>query len=41
MNDRPNALIVGAGKAGTTSLYRYLASHLTVVGSNPKNLLYF
>ena len=41
MNDRPNALIVGAGKARVRSLYRYLASHPAVVASNPKELMYF
>ncbi len=38
---RPNALIIGAAKSGTTSLHNYLASHPAVFGSEAKELMYF
>lgn len=41
MTSRPNALIVGAGKAGSTSLHNYLASHPEIFGSKQKELMYF
>ncbi|WP_158971853.1 sulfotransferase family protein [Chachezhania sediminis] len=37
----PNAIIVGAGKAGTTSLYRYLDAHPQIAGSEVKEVMYF
>lgn len=37
----PNFLIVGAPKAGTTSLYHYLSDHPDVFMSNPKEVNYF
>jgi hypothetical protein len=38
---RPNFLIIGAMKAGTTSLYRYLSHHPEVFMSTPKELHFF
>lgn len=38
---KPNALIIGAGKAGSTSLHNYLASHPNILGSKPKEVMYF
>lgn len=37
----PNFIIVGAAKAGTTSLYHYLSGHPNVFMSNPKEVNYF
>jgi hypothetical protein len=37
----PNFLIIGAAKAGTTSLYQYLHAHPQVFMSNPKELKFF
>lgn len=37
----PNAIIVGAGKAGSTSLHNYLAAHPDIAGSVPKEVMYF
>ncbi|MGM0588495.1 MAG: sulfotransferase domain-containing protein [Bacteroidota bacterium] len=37
----PNTLIIGAMKAGTTSLFNYLATHPRVTGSYIKELNYF
>jgi hypothetical protein len=37
----PNFLVIGAMKAGTTSLYQYLASHPEVFMSTPKELHFF
>ncbi len=37
----PNFLIVGAPKAGTTSLYHYLSEHPQVFMSEPKEVNYF
>jgi sulfotransferase family protein len=37
----PTCLIVGAKKAGTSSLFKYLAQHPDVVGSPKKELHYF
>lgn len=37
----PNFLIIGAAKAGTTSLYNYLRVHPQVFMSNPKELKFF
>ena len=37
----PNLVIAGVPKAGTTSLFNYLASHPAVCGSNIKETLYF
>ena len=36
----PNAVIAGAQKSGTTSLYRWLADHPDVCGSNVKEARY-
>ncbi|ARA92987.1 hypothetical protein AWN76_007330 [Rhodothermaceae bacterium RA] len=38
---RPTFLIIGAAKAGTTSLYRYLAQHPQVFMSDPKEPRFF
>ncbi|MCW8856262.1 MAG: sulfotransferase [Kangiella sp.] len=37
----PNALIAGTGRAGSTSLFRYLAAHPDVCGSLKKELQFF
>jgi hypothetical protein len=37
----PNLVIIGAAKAGTTALHRYLAEHPEVFMSNQKELQYF
>lgn len=37
----PDVLIIGAQKAGTTSLFSYLEQHPLVSGSRPKELHYF
>lgn len=37
----PNFIIVGAPKAGTTSLYHYLSDHPDVFMSNPKEVNFF
>jgi hypothetical protein len=37
----PNFLIVGAQKAGTTSLHFYLSQHPKIVGSTPKEVRFF
>lgn len=37
----PDFLIIGAQKAGTTSLFNYLCQHPQVIGSVPKELFYF
>ena len=37
----PNALIIGAPKCGTTSLFEYLAQHPNACGSRVKELRYF
>lgn len=37
----PDFLIIGAQKAGTTSLFNYLCLHPQVIGSVPKELFYF
>src|SRR4051794_1541363 len=37
----PNFLVIGAPKAGTTSLYHYLATHPQVFVSDPKELRFF
>src|SRR4051795_9628055 len=37
----PNLLIAGVSKAGTTSLFRYLAQHPDVCASDVKELRYF
>ena len=37
----PTFLVVGAGKAGTTSLYSALAAHPDVFGARPKEVRYF
>ena len=41
MVKRPNALIIGAGKAGSTSLHNYLDAHPAVFGSKVKEVMYF
>lgn len=41
MVKRPNALIIGAGKAGSTSLHRYLDAHPAIYGSETKEVMYF
>lgn len=38
---RPNLFIVGAPKAGTTSLYKYLTRHPDIFMSTPKEVNYF
>jgi hypothetical protein len=38
---RPNFLVLGAQKAGTTSLYRYLAEHPAVLPASVKEVRYF
>lgn len=37
----PNFIVIGAGKAGTTSLYGYLSDHPQVFMSDPKELNFF
>lgn len=37
----PNLVIAGVGKAGTSSLFRYLSQHPDICGSLPKELRYF
>ena len=37
----PNLLVIGAAKAGTTSLHAYLAQHPDISMSEPKELFYF
>src|SRR5690242_2778353 len=37
----PNFLIIGAGKAGTTALHRYLKQHPQIFMSEPKELSFF
>lgn len=39
--DPPTFLVIGAMKAGTTSLHRYLASHPEIFMSRPKELNFF
>jgi|GEM_PF-419149 len=39
--NKPDFLIIGAQKAGTTSLHYYLNQHPRLVGSRPKELRYF
>ena len=34
----PNLIVVGAGKAGTTSLHNYLDAHPQVFGAGDKNV---
>lgn len=41
MTSRPNTLVIGSGKAGSTSLHNYLASHPEIFGSTQKELMYF
>ncbi len=41
MNKIPDAIVIGAGKAGSTSLYNYLDSHPRIFGSRIKELMYF
>ena len=41
MTNRPNALVIGAGKAGTTSLHKYLDGHPRIFGARKKELMYF
>jgi len=38
---RPSFLVIGAQKAGTTSLYAYLTAHPAVLGSSIKEVQYF
>jgi hypothetical protein len=38
---RPNFLILGAGKCGTTSLYKYLGQHPDVLFSEPREPTFF
>ena len=37
----PNFLVIGAAKAGTTALYRYLIQHPEIFMSHPKELRFF
>lgn len=39
--NHPDFMIIGAQKAGTTSLHRYLQQHPQLVGSRPKEVNYF
>lgn len=41
MIQRPNVIIIGAGKAGSTSLHNYLDAHPLAFGSKEKELMYF
>lgn len=41
MNRAPNAIAIGAGKAGSTSLHNYLNEHPHIFGSKEKELMYF
>lgn len=41
MNDLPNLVIAGVGKAGTTSLYWYLSQHPDICAAQAKELRYF
>lgn len=38
---RPGFIIIGAGKAGTSSLYHYITSHPRVLGASQKQIHYF
>jgi len=38
---RPNFLVIGAQKGGTTALYRYLREHPAVLCATPKEVHYF
>ncbi|MCK0509204.1 sulfotransferase domain-containing protein [Aromatoleum anaerobium] len=40
-NRKPDFIIIGAAKAGTTSLYHYLARHPNIFMSEPKEPTYF
>ena len=41
MSQRPNFLVLGAAKSGTTSLYAYLDTHPDVFFSSPKEPVFF
>ena len=41
MNRKPNLIIAGAPKSGTSSLFSYLARHKEICASNTKELHYF
>ena len=41
MHNRPNVINIGAGKAGTTSLHKYMSQHPEIFGSEEKELMYF
>lgn len=38
---RPNFIIIGTAKAGTTSLYKYLTSHPMILPASKKEIFYF
>lgn len=38
---KPSFMVVGAQKAGTTSLYHYLCNHRKLIGSRPKEVHFF
>lgn len=38
---KPNFIIIGAQKSGTSSLHYYLSNHSQIIGSRPKELHYF
>ncbi|MGM0407604.1 MAG: sulfotransferase family protein [Bacteroidota bacterium] len=40
-SNKPNFLIIGAQKSGTTSLHYYLSQHPLLVGTRPKEIHYF
>ncbi|MDJ0690559.1 MAG: tetratricopeptide repeat protein [Xenococcaceae cyanobacterium MO_188.B32] len=39
--ERPNFIVIGAGKSGTSSLYEYICSHSQVISSLKKELRFF
>ena len=41
INNKVNLFIVGAPKAGTTSLYHYLSTHQDIFMATPKEINYF
>ena len=41
LRSKPDFLVIGAQKAGTTSLYSYLSDHPQIAGSKPKEVHFF